>query len=370
MGRNLRAPRPGPRREVRNHGDPVCHPVLANARAAHDGAAAMAAELPAARAGGQRRKFGLPFRMKLAQSSNARFRFIAIARQAGSSAATRCVDLTIQERRNTMSYRKLLGAAALSLFASMSTAAPYPERELSGVIMWGAGGATDVVARAVTPPRRGGAGQEDRAGEQVRRHRRDLDQLRQQRALRRLHAALRRREPAVAPGARHRRFRLREVLSRQRARTRHRRHRREERRAVEFGQGLRRGREEAPGQAQDGFHRAWRAAAHGWLDAELDHQVPGHRGALRRRRPRPHGADGRARRHDAGGRGRSDREHQGGTGEGARGRSTPSRSRSRGCPASLRSPRTTRSSASICRGGRSTACGSSGIRPTTSRRRW
>ena len=50
-----------------------------------------------------------------------------------------------------MSYRKLLGAAALSLFASMSTAAPYPERELTGVIMWGAGGATDVVARAVTP---------------------------------------------------------------------------------------------------------------------------------------------------------------------------------------------------------------------------
>ena len=49
--------------------------------------------------------------------------------------------------------------------------------------------------------RRGGAGQEDRAGQQVRRHRRDLDQLRQQRARRRLHAALRRREPAVAPGA-------------------------------------------------------------------------------------------------------------------------------------------------------------------------
>ncbi len=50
-----------------------------------------------------------------------------------------------------MNYRKLVGAAALSLFAGMSAAAPFPERELSGVIMWGAGGATDVVARAVTP---------------------------------------------------------------------------------------------------------------------------------------------------------------------------------------------------------------------------
>jgi tripartite-type tricarboxylate transporter receptor subunit TctC len=50
-----------------------------------------------------------------------------------------------------MSYRKLFGAAALSLFACMTNAAPFPERELTGVIMWGAGGATDVVARAVTP---------------------------------------------------------------------------------------------------------------------------------------------------------------------------------------------------------------------------
>ena len=49
-----------------------------------------------------------------------------------------------------MSYRKLFGAAALSFFAGIAGAA-YPERELTGVIMWGAGGATDVVARAVTP---------------------------------------------------------------------------------------------------------------------------------------------------------------------------------------------------------------------------
>ncbi len=48
--------------------------------------------------------------------------------------------------------RKLLGAAAaLSLLATVATAQDFPERELLGVIMWGAGGATDVVARGVTP---------------------------------------------------------------------------------------------------------------------------------------------------------------------------------------------------------------------------
>jgi tripartite-type tricarboxylate transporter receptor subunit TctC len=40
--------------------------------------------------------------------------------------------------------------AALALAAGTASAA-FPERDLSGVIMWGAGGATDVVARAVTP---------------------------------------------------------------------------------------------------------------------------------------------------------------------------------------------------------------------------
>lgn len=49
-----------------------------------------------------------------------------------------------------MSYRKLLGATALTLCAGLATAA-FPDRELTGVIMWGAGGATDVVARAVAP---------------------------------------------------------------------------------------------------------------------------------------------------------------------------------------------------------------------------
>ena len=56
-----------------------------------------------------------------------------------------------------MSYRKLFGAAALSLFACMTNAAPFPERELTGVIMWGAGGAT-TSSRARHAARRAGAG--------------------------------------------------------------------------------------------------------------------------------------------------------------------------------------------------------------------
>ncbi|WP_193366727.1 tripartite tricarboxylate transporter substrate binding protein [Pelagibius marinus] len=52
---------------------------------------------------------------------------------------------------------KLFGAlAALTLAAGMAAsslalAADYPEREVLGVVMWGAGGATDTVARAVNP---------------------------------------------------------------------------------------------------------------------------------------------------------------------------------------------------------------------------
>ena len=49
-----------------------------------------------------------------------------------------------------MSYRKFLGAAALTLAAGLASAA-FPDRELTGVIMWGAGGATDVVARSLNP---------------------------------------------------------------------------------------------------------------------------------------------------------------------------------------------------------------------------
>ena len=49
---------------------------------------------------------------------------------------------------------RLLGAvAALALLttAPAGHAADYPTKDLQGTIMWGAGGATDVVARAVTP---------------------------------------------------------------------------------------------------------------------------------------------------------------------------------------------------------------------------
>lgn len=46
---------------------------------------------------------------------------------------------------------KTVAAWTLALAAGTAAAQAFPERELSGVIMWGAGGATDVVARAVTP---------------------------------------------------------------------------------------------------------------------------------------------------------------------------------------------------------------------------
>ena len=49
-----------------------------------------------------------------------------------------------------MISRKLLGAAALSVFATVASAA-YPERDITGTIMWGAGGAMDVVSRAIQP---------------------------------------------------------------------------------------------------------------------------------------------------------------------------------------------------------------------------
>jgi tripartite-type tricarboxylate transporter receptor subunit TctC len=48
------------------------------------------------------------------------------------------------------SCKQILAALALTAVAGTAAAA-FPERELSGVIMWGAGGATDVVARALNP---------------------------------------------------------------------------------------------------------------------------------------------------------------------------------------------------------------------------
>lgn len=49
-------------------------------------------------------------------------------------------------------FKKVTGAAvALLLSAGVAMADGYPERELLGVVMWGAGGATDTVARAINP---------------------------------------------------------------------------------------------------------------------------------------------------------------------------------------------------------------------------
>jgi tripartite-type tricarboxylate transporter receptor subunit TctC len=47
--------------------------------------------------------------------------------------------------------RRGITLAAFALGSGLASAQAFPDRELSGVIMWGAGGATDVVARAVAP---------------------------------------------------------------------------------------------------------------------------------------------------------------------------------------------------------------------------
>ncbi|MEZ5479129.1 MAG: tripartite tricarboxylate transporter substrate binding protein [Thiolinea sp.] len=44
-----------------------------------------------------------------------------------------------------------LTVAALTTFTSLSAVAEYPEKEIQGVIAWGAGGSTDTVMRSVTP---------------------------------------------------------------------------------------------------------------------------------------------------------------------------------------------------------------------------
>lgn len=50
-----------------------------------------------------------------------------------------------------MVSRLLQTATALALSTGLAFAGDYPEREVLGVVMWGAGGATDTVARAVNP---------------------------------------------------------------------------------------------------------------------------------------------------------------------------------------------------------------------------
>jgi tripartite-type tricarboxylate transporter receptor subunit TctC len=47
--------------------------------------------------------------------------------------------------------RPFLAAVAMATAAVLAHAQAFPERELSGVIQWGAGGATDVVSRALAP---------------------------------------------------------------------------------------------------------------------------------------------------------------------------------------------------------------------------
>ncbi|MCE5973094.1 tripartite tricarboxylate transporter substrate binding protein [Sinirhodobacter sp. WL0062] len=46
---------------------------------------------------------------------------------------------------------KLLGAVAALMVATAPALAEYPEKDIQGIIQWGAGGSTDTVMRAVTP---------------------------------------------------------------------------------------------------------------------------------------------------------------------------------------------------------------------------
>ena len=47
--------------------------------------------------------------------------------------------------------RQFLATVALAAFSTIGAAQGFPDRELSGVIQWGAGGASDVVSRALAP---------------------------------------------------------------------------------------------------------------------------------------------------------------------------------------------------------------------------
>ena len=51
----------------------------------------------------------------------------------------------------TLKTRTLKALIAASVLVAGNALAEYPEREVLGVVMWGAGGATDTVARAVNP---------------------------------------------------------------------------------------------------------------------------------------------------------------------------------------------------------------------------
>ncbi|EPX83195.1 Uncharacterized protein putative in bacteria [Rubellimicrobium thermophilum DSM 16684] len=50
-----------------------------------------------------------------------------------------------------MLMRSVFGAALALCLGAIPALAEYPEREIQGIIQWGAGGSTDTVARAITP---------------------------------------------------------------------------------------------------------------------------------------------------------------------------------------------------------------------------
>ena len=48
-------------------------------------------------------------------------------------------------------FRTLFGAAIALGLSALPVLADYPEKDIQGIIQWGAGGSTDTVSRAVTP---------------------------------------------------------------------------------------------------------------------------------------------------------------------------------------------------------------------------
>ena len=67
-----------------------------------------------------------------------------------ANAIARSIVKKIRPRKETM-IKSLKAILTASLLCATPAFADYPEREVLGVVMWGAGGATDTVARAVNP---------------------------------------------------------------------------------------------------------------------------------------------------------------------------------------------------------------------------
>lgn len=49
------------------------------------------------------------------------------------------------------SYFKRLAVGAMMMGSTLAMAADYPNKNIQGIIQWGAGGATDSIMRSVTP---------------------------------------------------------------------------------------------------------------------------------------------------------------------------------------------------------------------------